>query len=182
MAALQRQHHHRRSDRLLRLLSLPKPGPSPYPPHSSPPVLDDDDDEELDESDIFSSSTASADETFHPSPNPIFQLSSPSARSFPMAVPKARPASSSEKKVLRQSAPVSVPMMMRRIMDDAEEEEEEEEEEGVPPHVMMARRIAMGGSPREIKFSVLEGEGRTLKGRDLRRVRNAVFQKTGFLD
>ncbi|XP_020249476.1 early nodulin-20-like [Asparagus officinalis] len=31
-------------------------------------------------------------------------------------------------------------------------------------------------------FSVLEGVGRTLKGRDLRRVRNAVWRKTGFLD
>jgi hypothetical protein len=29
---------------------------------------------------------------------------------------------------------------------------------------------------------VLEGAGRTLKGRDLRRVRNAVLRRTGFLD
>ncbi|CAD5171230.1 unnamed protein product [Musa acuminata subsp. malaccensis] len=33
-----------------------------------------------------------------------------------------------------------------------------------------------------IPFSVLKGAGRTLKGRDLRRVRNVVLQKTGFLD
>ena len=31
-------------------------------------------------------------------------------------------------------------------------------------------------------FSVREGAGRTLKGRDLRRVRNAVLRRTGFLD
>jgi hypothetical protein len=29
---------------------------------------------------------------------------------------------------------------------------------------------------------MLEGVGRTLKGRDLRRVRNAVLRKTGLLD
>jgi hypothetical protein len=31
-------------------------------------------------------------------------------------------------------------------------------------------------------FSVREGAGRTLKGRDLRRVRNAIWEKTGFQD
>jgi hypothetical protein len=29
---------------------------------------------------------------------------------------------------------------------------------------------------------VLEGVGRTLKGRDLRQVRNAIWRQTGFLD
>ncbi|CAN1134000.1 hypothetical protein LINPERPRIM_LOCUS16353 [Linum perenne] len=29
---------------------------------------------------------------------------------------------------------------------------------------------------------MMEGAGRTLKGRDLRQVRNAVFRQTGFLD
>ncbi|XVF46342.1 hypothetical protein PTKIN_Ptkin03bG0019500 [Pterospermum kingtungense] len=45
----------------------------------------------------------------------------------------------------------------------------------VPPHEFLARtRIA--------SFSVHEGIGRTLKGRDLRSVRNAIFAKTGFQD
>ncbi|ESQ37496.1 hypothetical protein EUTSA_v10002696mg [Eutrema salsugineum] len=44
-----------------------------------------------------------------------------------------------------------------------------------PPHEYLARtRIA--------SFSVHEGVGRTLKGRDLSRVRNAIFKKTGVLD
>jgi Senescence regulator len=52
---------------------------------------------------------------------------------------------------------------------------EDEMEEIVPPHVIVARS-------HMTSFSVLEGAGRTLKGRDLRSVRNAVLQKTGFLD
>ncbi|CAA6656363.1 unnamed protein product [Spirodela intermedia] len=43
------------------------------------------------------------------------------------------------------------------------------------PHLIVARS-------HSTTFSVFEGVGRTLKGRDLRRVRNAVFQKTGFLE
>ncbi|KAL0304455.1 UNVERIFIED_CONTAM: hypothetical protein Sradi_6313600 [Sesamum radiatum] len=58
-----------------------------------------------------------------------------------------------------------------RAEDDGEVEGEEEM---VPPHVIVARS--------HVTFSVFEGAGRTLKGRDLRRVRNAVFQKTGFID
>lgn len=45
----------------------------------------------------------------------------------------------------------------------------------VPPHEIVARRAAAHSS-------VLEGAGRTLKGRDLHRVRNAVLRRTGFLD
>ncbi|KAI8008814.1 hypothetical protein LOK49_LG07G00140 [Camellia lanceoleosa] len=84
-----------------------------------------------------------------------------------------------------QSAPVNVPVWPKRVgefgvsnlgnFDEADEEDEEAEEEMVPPHVMVARSHVT-------TFSVFEGVGRTLKGRDLRRVRNAVFQKTGFLD
>ncbi|RLN39953.1 uncharacterized protein C2845_PM01G01340 [Panicum miliaceum] len=84
----------------------------------------------------------------------------------------------------RQSAPVRVPVWpgkARRAEDGrgrkaaADESDDEEGEEMVPPHVMAARRHARSSS-------VLEGAGRTLKGRDLRRVRNAVLRQTGFLD
>lgn len=85
-----------------------------------------------------------------------------------------------------QSAPVNVPAWpkkkklgefdnLERLEEvDNEREEEDEEEEMVPPHVIVARS--------HVTFSVFEGVGRTLKGRDLRSVRNAVFQKTGFID
>lgn len=49
----------------------------------------------------------------------------------------------------------------------------------IPPHELMARQLAQ----REItSFSVYEGVGRTLKGRDLSRVRNAVWTRTGFIE
>uniref|UniRef100_A0A0A8Y224 Uncharacterized protein n=1 Tax=Arundo donax TaxID=35708 RepID=A0A0A8Y224_ARUDO len=82
------------------------------------------------------------------------------------------------------SAPVRVPVWPgkapRRVEDgrgarQADESDEEEGEDMVPPHVVAARRHARSSS-------VLEGAGRTLKGRDLRRVRNAVLRQTGFLD
>lgn len=50
--------------------------------------------------------------------------------------------------------------------------------ERIPPHELIARQLAQ----REIySFSVYEGVGRTLKGRDLSQVRNAVWTKTGFM-
>lgn len=62
--------------------------------------------------------------------------------------------------------------------DDDDDEDDEEEEEMVPPHELVARNSAQ--SPM-LAYSVLEGIGRTLKGRDLRQVRNAVWRQTGFL-
>jgi hypothetical protein len=51
----------------------------------------------------------------------------------------------------------------------------------LPPHEMVARASAGGAGPAA-PFSMLEGAGRTLKGRDLRRVRDAVLRQTRFLD
>ncbi|KAL6845573.1 hypothetical protein ACP4OV_025068 [Aristida adscensionis] len=48
----------------------------------------------------------------------------------------------------------------------------------VPPHVLAARRCA---AERRVASSVCVGHGRTLKGRDLCAVRNAVLHMTGFL-
>ncbi|XP_023513244.1 uncharacterized protein LOC111777757 [Cucurbita pepo subsp. pepo] len=58
---------------------------------------------------------------------------------------------------------------------DLEEESDGDEEMRVPPHEFLARS-------RTASFSVQEGIGRTLKGRDLSRVRNAIWEKTGFQD
>ena len=48
----------------------------------------------------------------------------------------------------------------------------------VPPHLIVGRR--MEGC--QMAFSVCTGNGRTLKGRDLSRVRNSVLRLTGFLE
>ncbi|CAD6217903.1 unnamed protein product [Miscanthus lutarioriparius] len=85
------------------------------------------------------------------------------------------------------SAPVEVPAWPARFaVPDAEpallfemEMGDDDDEDGkrgaggwVPPHVYLARRQA--------RASVVEGAGRTLKGRDMSRVRDAVWSRTGF--
>lgn len=62
---------------------------------------------------------------------------------------------------------------------DDEEDDEEMDFERIPPHELIARQLAQS---EIFSFSVYEGVGRTLKGRDLTRVRNAVLMKTGFID
>ncbi|KAK7279349.1 hypothetical protein RJT34_24398 [Clitoria ternatea] len=67
--------------------------------------------------------------------------------------------------------------------DEDEDEDEDDQDEGgrhhhlggikVPPHEYLART-------RGASLSVHEGIGRTLKGRDLRSVRNAIWKKVGF--
>lgn len=55
------------------------------------------------------------------------------------------------------------------------DDDDEMEEAIVPPHEVVMRR-------RAASLSVVEGAGRTLKGRDLSRVRNAIWAQTGFQD
>ncbi|XP_010521764.1 PREDICTED: uncharacterized protein LOC104800605 [Tarenaya hassleriana] len=63
----------------------------------------------------------------------------------------------------------------RAVEEDGGDDVSGGEGRRLPPHEIMARR-------RMASFSVHEGAGRTLKGRDLRRVRNAIFEITGFHD
>lgn len=85
-------------------------------------------------------------------------------------------------KLKYQSAPVNVPVLAkamrnRRYFDDVDEDDEGDNEMVLPPHEIVAR-----ANTPVVSCSVLEGVGRTLRGRDLRQVRNAVFRQTGFLD
>ncbi|KAJ1285378.1 hypothetical protein BS78_03G275100 [Paspalum vaginatum] len=105
--------------------------------------------------------------------------------------------------LLRQSPPVRIPSMPQQVearptsrrhpawtrgyYDDSDDDGDVRgassssgAEAGiVPPHVLAARRCA--GERRVVASSVCVGHGRTLKGRDLRAVRNAVLHMTGFL-
>ncbi|XP_054803600.1 protein S40-1-like [Prosopis cineraria] len=84
----------------------------------------------------------------------------------------------SSRKIVANSLPVNIPESIFRCMDREEQLEEEWEDEGmVPPHVIVGRRIA-----GKMAFSVCTGNGRTLKGRDLSRVRNSILRMTGFLE
>lgn len=88
---------------------------------------------------------------------------------------------SSQGRKFQHSAPVNVPSMMRKpkrfgqLDGFPEERENEDDEEMLPPHEIVAMKL-------KSTSSVLEGVGRTLKGRDLRQVRNAVWRQTGFQD
>ncbi|KAI3750971.1 hypothetical protein L2E82_21931 [Cichorium intybus] len=108
------------------------------------------------------------------------QSAATAARTIP---PVALRRSSEHSPGYHQSAPVNVPVWPKNKpinylgqFDEVTDNVAEEEDDGemVPPHEIVARSY--------VTFSVFEGAGRTLKGRDLCRVRNAVFQKTGFLD
>ncbi|KAJ4745501.1 hypothetical protein LUZ62_079906 [Rhynchospora pubera] len=90
------------------------------------------------------------------------------------------------RRVVAASAPVNVPDWTRfRQEEPVEPVNESENEWGstnngengewIPPHVYLARAHANG-----VASSVFEGVGRTLKGRDMSRVRDAVWNQTGF--
>ncbi|KAJ0230312.1 hypothetical protein HA466_0308200 [Hirschfeldia incana] len=76
------------------------------------------------------------------------------------------------------SLPVNIPGdMMRRYSEDGEEGFDGGRKM-IPPHLIVGRRTEGG----QMAFSVCTGNGRTLKGRDLSRVRNSVLRLTGFLE
>ncbi|GJN02393.1 hypothetical protein PR202_ga19739 [Eleusine coracana subsp. coracana] len=94
------------------------------------------------------------------------------------------------------SAPVEISRRKRRCRPWASDhamfdeltaaiDDEEEARDGltmiVPPHVLVARR-RLGGGGRTAAYSMCAGKGRTLKGRDLRDVRNRVLKMTGFIE
>ena len=83
------------------------------------------------------------------------------------------------------SAPVNVPDWSKILrvdsvdsLPDMNDSFDEDISEMVPPHEYLAREYAR--SRKMAANSVFEGVGRTLKGRDLRRVRDAVWSQTGF--
>ncbi|KAL9243507.1 hypothetical protein vseg_017384 [Gypsophila vaccaria] len=64
-------------------------------------------------------------------------------------------------------------------VDEDEDEDEDDIDGMVPPHEYLAKKLARN---QISSFSVYEGIGRTLKGRDLSKVRNTILSKTGFLE
>ncbi|KAK9268860.1 hypothetical protein L1049_000625 [Liquidambar formosana] len=133
---------------------------------------------------------------------------SSTSRHLPAAarmIPRKVSNQSHDTKVVQQSAPVNIPDWSKiygknskkasknssllldddddgRDSDDDEDDEDFEDDEydsKVPPHELLARRLAR---TQISSFSVCEGVGRTLKGRDLSKVRNAILTKTGFLE
>ncbi|XP_049412147.1 uncharacterized protein LOC125875109 [Solanum stenotomum] len=102
--------------------------------------------------------------------------STSSARLIP-TIPKRPPV---DRVKYLQSAPVNVPVMSAaarrrgRHFDDVDDDVDGGKM--LPPHEIVASR-----KTPILASSVVEGAGRKLKGRDLRQVRDAILQKTGFL-
>ncbi|KAK6917299.1 Senescence regulator S40 [Dillenia turbinata] len=80
------------------------------------------------------------------------------------------------------SAPVNVPdwhnILRVDSVDSLHDSDDDRDSEWVPPHEYLAREYAR--SRKMAATSVFEGVGRTLKGRDMSRVRDAVWSQTGF--
>ncbi|GFS29927.1 senescence regulator [Actinidia rufa] len=94
----------------------------------------------------------------------------------------------------QSSAPVNIPDwskihrksskkgLMNPYHDDDDNDDDDghdDDDEMVPPHEYIAKKLARS---QISSFSMCEGIGRTLKGRDLSKVRNAILTKTGFLE
>ncbi|XP_004293291.1 PREDICTED: uncharacterized protein LOC101293662 [Fragaria vesca subsp. vesca] len=123
--------------------------------------------------------------------------SSSSARSLstaPRTIVKAcdNSLSTHDSNVVQRSAPISIPDWSKNYgknednhdgydvqFNGEDDDANDNEDEMVPPHEWLARKLRRS----QIScFSVVEGRGRTLKGRDLRKVRNGVWKQTGFLE
>lgn len=103
------------------------------------------------------------------------------ARMIPVAQRDEQP------RVMQHSAPVNIPDWSKiygktptRKIDSFASSSiyDHDDHDRLPPHEWLAKKHSRS---QISSFSVCEGAGRTLKGRDLSRVRNAVLSKTGFI-
>ncbi|XP_062181601.1 protein S40-1-like [Phragmites australis] len=110
------------------------------------------------------------------------------ASTVPSVRPKTAPVEISRRKRRCRSWPVSEITTFNQITNGSDNEEDGCTDDGkiatnglkiVPPHVLVARR-RFGG--KTAAYSMCAGKGRTLKGRDLRDVRNLVLKMTGFIE
>ncbi|XP_042054365.1 uncharacterized protein LOC121799089 [Salvia splendens] len=124
---------------------------------------------EFDEADVWSDSNSDQRE------------SRKSITSNPRPFKKPLPKAAAERSPIgAKSLPVNIPDWSKILRGEyrARAGECTEEDDGnyqMPPHEYLART-------RAASLSVHEGIGRTLKGRDLSRVRNAIWKQTGFED
>ena len=136
---------------------------------------------ELDESDVWSTTRSASPEFRKPAPSSRVSRKLSSAAKSDLG--------SAAVGATASSLPVNVPDWSKILKDeyrdnrrrDSEEDDDFDDDGGnrIPPHEFLAKQLAR---TRIASFSVHEGVGRTLKGRDLSRVRNAIWEKTGFED
>ncbi|KAI3732091.1 hypothetical protein L1987_63288 [Smallanthus sonchifolius] len=89
-----------------------------------------------------------------------------------------------QQKQQQSAAPIRIPDWSKGLnhgcyKDDYDVSGIHGDDEMMPPHEYINRRVARS---QIASFSMCEGVGRTLKGRDLSKLRNAILTKTGFLE
>jgi hypothetical protein len=164
-------------------------------------------DEDFEEEDVWSFMKEREDSTSKMRKPKEYSSGSSSAAwrlpTTPRMIPRVYTPTTHEARVVQQSsAPVDIPDWSKiygksaKILDSrhdswvddatvsngvAYDNDDDDNDDGdmVPPHEWIARKLARS---QISSFSVCEGIGRTLKGRDLSKVRNAILTKTGFLE
>ncbi|CAI9761518.1 unnamed protein product [Fraxinus pennsylvanica] len=132
---------------------------------------------ELDESDIWNTDARSASPEFRKASSRFSRKPSTVARGVAVTGPASLPVNIPDwSKILKGEYREN----HRRDVDENDfSDDDEDSENRVPPHEILAKQMAR---TRIASFSLHEGIGRTLKGRDLSRVRNAIWEKIGFED
>lgn len=140
------------------------------------------------------SSVSSSSSSSSSSSAPAWRLALPSAPKMVIQRAKSWGNEGMKFSLQQSSAPVKIPDWSQiyeknpkmgnrgigvEIGYSVEDDEENEDEEMVPPHEYIARRLARS---RIASHSMCEGIGRTLKGRDLCKLRNSILTQTGFLE
>ncbi|KAK9689267.1 hypothetical protein RND81_09G047600 [Saponaria officinalis] len=126
-------------------------------------------------------------------PTPRLSISRPLPSAVRMIPGTNKHHDSNEPEFVQQhSAPVSIPdwskiygkspkMQVGSSISSPQTDDDDDDDDGgrgVHSHEWLAKKFERS---QVSSFSVCEGAGRTLKGRDLSRVRNAVLSRTGFI-
>ncbi|GMI80012.1 hypothetical protein HRI_001670500 [Hibiscus trionum] len=139
---------------------------------------------EFDEADIWIYNSSESTTNAQDGKKPLPSSRASSAKKIPRKM-EFISVNHNTQKMASASLPVNVPDWSKILKaeyrvrgdkdGDGDDGDGDDRDGWVPPHEYLARR-------RGASFSVHEGIGRTLKGRDLRCVRNAVWKETGFED
>lgn len=152
------------------------------------PSIEIEGEEDFQEEDVWS--VLREEETLGPGmkiPKSHFSSSATSSSSSPWHIRRSKEVSGAK----QSSAPMNVPDWSKVYgntkssrsshLHSHVDDDDDDDDDGcmIPPHEWVARKLAR---TQISSFSMCEGIGRTLKGRDLSKVRNAVLTKTGFLE
>ncbi|KAJ0982816.1 hypothetical protein J5N97_011071 [Dioscorea zingiberensis] len=138
------------------------------------------DGDEFEEEEVWSVSVMK-ERVLEGSPKTKSSSSSSSSSTIKSPASSRKHFASGSRRVYQKSAPLNIPDWSKicAANEDDGDDGDDGDDKVVPPHEWVAKKLARS---QISSFSVCEGVGRTLKGRDLSKVRNAVLTRTGFLE